>query len=91
MQAGLMEPIMTVEIRIPEIYMGDVNRDLNGRRGRVLGMDTKDGIPDHHRQRAPGRAVHLRHGTSLADRRARHLHGHSRPLRGRAGSTSPTR
>jgi elongation factor G len=41
---ALMEPIMTAEIRIPEIYMGDVNRDLNGRRGRVLGMDTKDGI-----------------------------------------------
>jgi elongation factor G len=38
-----MEPIMTVEIRIPEAYMGDVNRDLNGRRGHVLGMDTKDG------------------------------------------------
>ncbi len=41
---ALMEPIMTVEIRIPEIYMGDVNRDLNGRRGRVLGMDTRDGL-----------------------------------------------
>ena len=41
---ALMEPIMTVEIHIPEIYMGDVNRDLNGRRGRVLGMDTKDGM-----------------------------------------------
>jgi elongation factor G len=40
---ALMEPIMTVQIRIPEAYMGDVNRDLNGRRGRVLGMDTKDG------------------------------------------------
>jgi len=41
---ALMEPIMTAEIRIPEAYLGDVNRDLNGRRGRVLGMDTKDGI-----------------------------------------------
>jgi elongation factor G len=41
---ALMEPIMTVEIRIPEAYMGDVNRDLNGRRGRVLGMDTKEGM-----------------------------------------------
>ncbi|MFI5258190.1 MAG: elongation factor G [Candidatus Limnocylindrales bacterium] len=41
---ALMEPIMTVEIRIPEAYMGDVNRDLNGRRGRVLGMDAKDGM-----------------------------------------------
>ncbi len=37
---ALLEPIMRVEIRIPETYMGEVNRDLNGRRGRVLGMDT---------------------------------------------------
>ncbi len=36
----LLEPIMTVEVRVPEQYMGDVNRDLNTRRGRVLGMDT---------------------------------------------------
>ena len=40
---ALLEPIMTVEVRIPEIYMGEVNRDLNGRRGRVLGLDVKDG------------------------------------------------
>ena len=37
---ALMEPIMAVTIRLPEAYMGEVNRDLNGRRGRVLGMDT---------------------------------------------------
>ncbi len=40
----LLEPIMAVEIRVPEQYMGEVNRDLNGRRGRVLGMDTADGM-----------------------------------------------
>ncbi len=41
----LQEPIMNVEIRVPERFMGDVNRDLNGRRGRVLGMDvTGDGM-----------------------------------------------
>ena len=39
----LLEPIMAVEVRIPEQYMGEVNRDLNGRRGRVLGMDLADG------------------------------------------------
>jgi elongation factor G len=36
---ALMEPIMAVQVRVPERFMGDVNRDLNGRRGRVLGMD----------------------------------------------------
>jgi elongation factor G len=40
---ALLEPIMLVEIRIPETYMGEVNRDLNGRRGRVLGMDSDGG------------------------------------------------
>jgi elongation factor G len=40
----LLEPIMDVEVRVPEAYMGDVNRDLNTRRGRVLGMDSTDGV-----------------------------------------------
>src|ERR1700688_3462047 len=37
---ALLEPIMLVSVTVPERYMGDVNRDLNTRRGRVLGMDT---------------------------------------------------
>jgi elongation factor G len=37
---ALLEPIMAVQVTVPEQYMGDVNRDLNTRRGRVLGMDT---------------------------------------------------
>ena len=43
-QPVLLEPIMDVEVRVPEEYMGDVNRDLNTRRGRVLGMETADGM-----------------------------------------------
>ena len=35
----LMEPIQLVEVRVPERFMGDVNRNLNGRRGLVMGMD----------------------------------------------------
>jgi elongation factor G len=36
----LLEPIMSITVTVPEAYMGDVNRDLNGRRGRVLGLDS---------------------------------------------------
>ncbi|MFC1863887.1 elongation factor G, partial [Thermodesulfobacteriota bacterium] len=37
----LLEPIMKLEIIAPEENMGDVMGDLNGRRGRVLGMDSQ--------------------------------------------------
>lgn len=36
----LLEPIMKMEITVPEEVMGDVMGDLNARRGRVLGMDS---------------------------------------------------
>ena len=35
----LLEPIMKVEVTMPEEYMGDVIGDLNARRGMVQGMD----------------------------------------------------
>ncbi len=35
----LMEPIMKVEVTMPEDYMGDVIGDINSRRGRIEGMD----------------------------------------------------
>lgn len=37
----LLEPIMKVSIVTPDDYMGDIMGDLNSRRGRVLGMDSK--------------------------------------------------
>ena len=37
----LLEPVMTMEITVSDEYMGDVIGDLNSRRGRVLGMDSK--------------------------------------------------
>ncbi len=39
-QPVLLEPIMNVTITTPEDYMGDIMGDLNGRRGKVLGMDS---------------------------------------------------
>jgi elongation factor G len=37
----LMEPIMAVECTTPEQYQGDLMGDLNRRRGKIQGMDTK--------------------------------------------------
>ena len=37
----LLEPMMKVEIEIPEEYMGDIMGDVTSRRGRVEGMDTR--------------------------------------------------
>src|SRR6185295_6422463 len=37
----LLEPIMNVEIEAPVEYAGDLMGDLNSRRGRIAGMDTK--------------------------------------------------
>jgi elongation factor G len=38
---ALLEPIMNVEIQAPVEYAGDLMGDLNGRRGRISGMETK--------------------------------------------------
>lgn len=40
-QPVLLEPMMKVEIVIPEEYMGDIMGDVTSRRGRVEGMDTR--------------------------------------------------
>ncbi|MCX6565693.1 MAG: elongation factor G [Candidatus Aminicenantes bacterium] len=37
----ILEPVMNVEIYTPEAYMGDIMGNLNGRRGRVSGMEQK--------------------------------------------------
>ncbi|MDT8419116.1 MAG: elongation factor G [Desulfuromonadales bacterium] len=39
----LLEPIMAVEVVVPEEYMGDVIGDLNSRRGRIMGMEARGG------------------------------------------------
>jgi len=43
LEAGpvLLEPIMDVEVFIPEEYLGVISGDINSRRGRIMGMDVK--------------------------------------------------
>jgi elongation factor G len=39
----LLEPIMTITVMVPDDHIGDVIGDLNGRRGKVLGAETRGG------------------------------------------------
>ncbi|MGD9848844.1 MAG: elongation factor G [Desulfuromonas sp.] len=39
----LLEPMMAVEVVVPEEYMGDVIGDLNSRRGKIMGMNARGG------------------------------------------------
>lgn len=40
----LLEPIMKVDIHVPDAYTGDITSDLNHKRGRVLGMSMDEGV-----------------------------------------------
>ena len=43
-QPVLLEPIMEVEVTVPDDAVGAINGDLNSRRGRLLGMEPKGGV-----------------------------------------------
>jgi elongation factor G len=40
----ILEPLMSVEVRTPEEYMGDVIGDLNSRRGQIQSMEDAQGV-----------------------------------------------
>jgi elongation factor G len=42
--AVLLEPVMAVEVRTPDDYMGDVIGDLNSRRGQIREMEERSGV-----------------------------------------------
>ena len=64
----ILEPIMSVEVDVPDEYMGDVIGDINARRGRIEGFESRNGI-QHIRGLVPlsdmfGYATDLRSKTS---------------------------
>jgi len=67
-KSTLLEPIMKVEVVIPEEYLGDVVGQINSRRGDVLGMDMRPGNAQAIRAMVPlsemfGYATELRSAT----------------------------
>jgi len=64
----LLEPMMKVEVVVPEEYLGDIMGQLNGRRGLIQGMDVRPGNAQAIRAMVPlaemfGYATQLRSGT----------------------------
>ena len=47
-EPALLEPIMKVDVTVPEDYMGDVIGDMNSRRGRIEGMEPVNGMQVVH-------------------------------------------
>ena len=76
----LLEPIMSVEVVVPEEYMGDVIADINSRRGRIEGLELQAGS-QIIRTLVPlaemfGYATDLRSKTQGRGTHTMHLHGH---------------
>ncbi len=42
--AILLEPVMNLEVIVPEAYMGDIMGDLNSKRGKIQGMEPENGL-----------------------------------------------
>ena len=60
----LLEPIMEIAITVPDEFMGDINGDLNSRRGRILGMEPVGGGRQCIKASVPEAEV-LRYSTDL--------------------------
>ncbi len=80
----LLEPMMFVEVVMPEEYMGDVIGNLNSRRGRIEGMEARGHIPGDPFPCAAERDVRIRYGPAQPYPGPRHLHHAVRLLRGSA-------
>jgi len=63
-QPVLLEPILNIEVVVPEEFMGDVIGDLNAKRGRILGMEPVEGGKQRIRATVP-EAETLRYAIDL--------------------------
>ena len=77
----LLEPIMNVEIHVPENYSGDIMGNLNGRRGRIQGMEPQGGSTVVKAQVPAGGNAHLRFRPHVHDPGPRDLLHGNVPLR----------
>ena len=69
----LLEPIMDVEVSVPDDTVGAVNGDLNSRRGRLLGMEPSGGMTSIRAEVPMAEMLTYSPGADVDDRRARRL------------------
>ena len=82
----LLEPVMNVEIYAPSDFAGDLMGDLNGRRGRIGGMEPRGASTVIKAQGADGGDAHLRAAVDLRHRREGVVPHGVLALRGGAGA-----
>ena len=87
----ILEPVMSVEIYAPSDYAGDLMGDLNGRRGRISGMDTRGAMTRDPRPGADGRDADLRAAPDVRHQRPRLVSHGVLALRGSALRTCSRR
>ena len=85
----LLEPIMELEVTVPDEAVGAVNGDLNSRRGRLNGMEPAGGMTHDPRRGADGGDPHVLAVADVDDGRSRRLRDASPPLRAGAGARRP--
>ena len=79
----LLEPIMDLEVVAPEDFVGEVMGELNSRRGRITGMESRGSTQISPRPGAPGDHVRLCHGLAERHPGPGHLRHAIRSLRTR--------
>ena len=87
----LLEPLMAVEVRTPEEYMGDVIGDLNSRRGQIQSMEDATGVKVVRAQRPAVGDVRLHRRPAVEDLGPRRLLDDSSTATRRSRRLSPTR
>ena len=85
----LLEPIMELEVTVPDEAVGAVNGDLNSRRGRLNGMEPAGGDDDDQGRGADGRAADVLAVADVDDGRPRRLRDAPAALRAGAGPRRP--
>ena len=78
----LLEPVMAVEVTVPQEFVGDVIGDMSRRRGRVEGQEPRRQRDRGDRQRPPVRDVRLLERSAVEHAGSRQLQHAVRPLRG---------